>query len=224
MEKGKNSTSFELKCGVLIQFSFKLGYPNVALYEVTTTEIDEFSAKCKEEPTPVCPPFEKNILNGQWECSLDNKPVLSNTYTDNVQCSLKCDGKDFASVQLICQGGTWKKEFRFGYSDVTRYEVTASQIDALSATCKPKQEDCPPFDTNVLNGQWKCSLDNKPVPSNTFPESVECIFSCQSKDNPTSIVIVCDNGKWKVLQSFGDDSLYFFGYFIQFRKPTIWPH
>lgn len=188
---------------------FKLGYPNVALYEVTTTEIDEFSAKCKEEPpSSVCPPFDKNILNGQWKCSLDNQPILGNTYTDNVQCSLKCDGKDLPSVQLICQGGTWKKEFRFGYSGVTRYEVTADQIDALSATCKPKREDCPPFDTNVLNGQWKCSLDNKPVPSNAFPDSVECIFSCQSKDNLTSIVIVCDNGQWKVLHSFVDDSLF----------------
>ena len=134
MEKGKNSTLFELKCGVLILISFKFGYPNVALYEVTTADIDE-----------------------------------------------------------------------------------------LSATCKPKREDCPPFDTNVLNGQWKCSLDNQPVPRNTFPDSVECIFSCQSKDNPTSIVIVCDNGQWKVLQSYGDDSLILFDYFIQLGSPLFGP-
>ena len=108
MEKGKYSTSNEIKYDVLIYF-LKMGYPNATLYEVTTSEIDELSAKCKEEPAPFCPPFDKNILNGQWECTLDNQPVTINTFRENVECSLKCDGKDYPSIQIKCEGGKWKK-------------------------------------------------------------------------------------------------------------------
>ena len=76
-------------------------------------------------------------------------------------------------------------------------EVTSSQIEDYSSTCK--KSVCPDFDTNVPNGQWKCSLDRKPIPNNNFADYVECIFSCQSTDIPASAVIVCDNGQWRVL-------------------------
>ena len=78
--------------------------------EVTTTQIDQLSSStCKTVSKPFCPGFNTNVLNGQWICSLNNQHVPSNSFPDNVKCSLKCDGKNYPSVELICEGGTWKK-------------------------------------------------------------------------------------------------------------------
>ena len=72
--------------------------------EVTTTQIDQLSSS-----TCFCPGFNTNVLNGQWICALNNQQVPSNSFLNNVKCSLKCDGKNYPSVELICGRGTWKK-------------------------------------------------------------------------------------------------------------------
>ena len=74
----------------------------------------------------------------------------------------------------------------------------------FSSSCK--KSVCPDFDTNVPNGQWKCSLDGKSVPNTNFADDVECIFSCQSTEIHASAVIVCDDGQWKVSCSILYDS------------------
>ena len=73
-------------------------------------------------------------------------------------------------------------------------QLTKEQVIGYTKSCGDTV--CPDFDTNVLNGQWNCTLDNKPVQDKYFPDNVECIFSCQSRD--ISKYITCDKGQWKV--------------------------
>ena len=69
-------------------------------------QILQYLEICQDD-NKTCPIFDKNVPSGVWECTLGGKDIIDGRW--NQKCSLKCDGKDHSSVDLICKGGKWRK-------------------------------------------------------------------------------------------------------------------
>ena len=54
-----------------------------------------------------CPPFDKDVPSGVWECISGGKDIINGWWSQ--KCSLKCDGQNSSSVDLICKEGKWRK-------------------------------------------------------------------------------------------------------------------
>ena len=60
-----------------------------------------------QEDNSTCPPFDKDVPSGVWECISGGKDVINGWWSQ--KCSLKCDGTNYSLVELICKGGKWRK-------------------------------------------------------------------------------------------------------------------
>ena len=77
----------------------KLTYP-----EDESIDFEKFS--CNE----TCLPLDRRAPFGMWQCKLGDKELPEYpSYQRNTECSLKCDGKDQASVVIKCQVNKWIK-------------------------------------------------------------------------------------------------------------------